>query len=141
MITIGNTIDDHHAVGMCVYCASVHQARGDKPLVVPPLLVSFPHGQPPESILQSIDFQGMATESKPGQKRRRVCLSGESDYVKYQCAQPTVSRKTLGDYMVGVYNKETEEVVLYPAHAILSMEQKVKVRVGDQGETCTGRSI
>ena len=70
----------------------------------------------------------MATQAKPGQKRRRVCLSGETDYVRYLCAQPMVSRKNLGDYMVGVYHKDTEEMVLYPAHAVLAMEQRVKVR-------------
>ncbi len=95
-------------------------------LTVPPVLVSFPHGRPRQA--DTLAFQCHATDSKGGQRRRRLRLSAETEHVAYTAEQPAVTRKATAKYMVGVYRKDSQEVVLYPVEAIVAMGQRVHVR-------------
>ena len=46
----------------------------------------------------------------------------------YSAEQPAIARKNTAKYMVGVYRKSTQEVVLYPVEAIVALGQKVRTR-------------
>lgn len=101
------------------------------PLLVPPVLVNFPHGEPRHP--ESLAIRCRATDSKGGQRRRRLRIAGETAHIAYSAEQPAVARKTAARYMVGVYKKSAQEVVLYPVEALVALSQNVRNR-NAQGE-------
>lgn len=122
----------HHRIKVNIRLAeNVPSADSEKqetanPLVVPPVLVSFPHGRPRQA--ETLTFRCRATDSKGGQRRRRLRLAGETPHVAYSAEQPAVAHKNTAKYMVGIYRENTQEVVLYPVEAIVALEQKVRIR-------------
>ena len=106
--------------------ADSEEQESANPLVVPPVLVSFPHGRPRQA--ETLTIRCRATDSKGGQRRRRLRLAGETPHVAYSAEQPAIARKNTAKYMVGVYRKSTQEVVLYPVEAIVALGQKVRTR-------------
>eukprot|EP00624_Nannochloropsis_granulata_P003633 evm.model.NODE_28309_length_7635_cov_14.044662.5 len=122
----------HHRIKVNIRLAeNVPSAESEEqemasPLVVPPVLVSFPHGRPRQA--ETLAIRCRATDSKGGQRRRRLRLAGETPHVAYSAEQPAVTHKNTAKYMVGIYRKSTQEVVLYPVEAIVALGQKVRTR-------------
>lgn len=96
-------------------------------VVVPTLLAAFPHGMPHK--VESLQIKATAIETR-AVKRPRAVLEAETDQMRYQSNQPLVNKKALGKYMVGVYSKSKQEVVLYPVEGVMQVSQHIKVGAG-----------
>lgn len=103
-----------------------NQQDAADPLVVPPILATFPHGPPKDP--QALRFRCRASAaSGTGQRgRRRLQLTAETAHVAYEGEGPAVARKTKAKYVVGVYSKSRQALSLYPVEALLAMGQRVK---------------
>jgi hypothetical protein len=101
-----------------------HQDKAD-PLVLPPLLATFPHGAPRDA--QALRFRCRASSQGGGQRqRRRLQLAAETDHVAYEGEGLAVARKARAKYVVGVYSKSRGAVTLYPVESLLALGQRVK---------------
>lgn len=122
---------EYHRLTTFTKLPSIHASHritqgASNPLVIPPILASFPNGIPHN--IDTLAFKCRATDNQGGTRRRRLQLKAETDYVKYQANQPAVSRKVSAKYMIGVYSKQKKQMVIHPIEAVIPITQTVKVR-------------